>query len=649
MEDCEYAAPRCAPATARGSWDIAGARRGYNGGGGGGGGGVRTVGELYRGVGGGGARKGRGFRRPLRRLAAGGLFYTAVLAYAGFAAWQAFTGTAESEDDSLRVGGRSLLSGGGACGSAYDMWGGKKAIVDDKFYIAYLFGILYMFVGIAIICDDYFVGSLEAICEKLELPEDVAGATFMAAGSSAPELFTSLMSLITNAGNEIGISAIVGSAVFNVLVIIGGTAMLAGQILVLDWRPVVRDVLFYLTSIGTTLLFLYDGEVFWWEGLISTALYGVYIFTMYYNEQLMDWMTNTFDKSSATVAPAPSAKDGASFEINAQSPPRSPIVLVPPRELSVQDYVDSSMAIWHAPGGSKPLVGAAKAFGSGVYVVMMAKRWRRKALDMALPIMTTHGTSYLQSSGEADGKFNVEKARRSIDEDSTESGADDKDDGSDKASSKGSDSDDEEEEKGSPFQLPESLADAPMWALCLPWNIVFYCTVPDCTRKGWEGFYLLSFLGSITMIGAISYCMVEWANLIGCAVDAPLAIMGTQVLAAGTSIPDALSSVLVARQGMGDMAVANAIGSNVFDIWLGLGFPWMIMLPFRKGGKVKLDTTELYPNIGILVGVLVLYFTSLKFAKFKLGMKLGAVYCVAYLGFTMWNVIGVWYMRVYDK
>jgi len=518
------------------------------------------VGELYRGVGGGGARKGRGFRRPLRRLAAGGLFYTAVLAYAGFAAWQAFTGTAESEDDSLRVGGRSLLSGGGACGSAYDLWGGKKAIVDDKFYIAYLFGILYMFVGIAIICDDYFVGSLEAICEKLELPEDVAGATFMAAGSSAPELFTSLMSLITNAGNEIGVSAIVGSAVFNVLVIIGGTAMLAGQILVLDWRPVVRDVLFYLTSIGTTLLFLYDGEVFWWEGLISTALYGVYIFTMYYNEQLMDWMTNTFEKSSATVAPAPSAKDG-----------------------------------------------------------------------------------------EADGKFNVEKARRSIDEDSTESGADDKDDGSDKASSKGSDSDDEEEEKGSPFQLPESLADAPMWALCLPWNIVFYCTVPDCTRKGWEGFYLLSFLGSITMIGAISYCMVEWANLIGCAVDAPLAIMGTQVLAAGTSIPDALSSVLVARQGMGDMAVANAIGSNVFDIWLGLGFPWMIMLPFRKGGKVKLDTTELYPNIGILVGVLVLYFTSLKFAKFKLGMKLGAVYCVAYLGFTMWNVIGVWYMRVYDK
>lgn len=47
-------------------------------------------------------------------------------------------------------------------------------------------------------------------------------------------------------------------------------------------------------------------------------------------------------------------------------------------------------------------------------------------------------------------------------------------------------------------------------------------------------------------------------------------------LLVGTSIPDALSSVLVARDGKGDMAVSNAIGSNVFDILLGLGFPWLL-------------------------------------------------------------------------
>lgn len=50
-----------------------------------------------------------------------------------------------------------------------------------------------MFAGIAIVCDDYFVPALELIVEKLGLSDDVAGATFMAAGSSAPELFTSVI------------------------------------------------------------------------------------------------------------------------------------------------------------------------------------------------------------------------------------------------------------------------------------------------------------------------------------------------------------------------------------------------------------------------------------------------------------------------
>ena len=39
---------------------------------------------------------------------------------------------------------------------------------------------------------------------------------------------------------------------------------------------------------------------------------------------------------------------------------------------------------------------------------------------------------------------------------------------------------------------------------------------------------------------------------------------------------DALSSILVARDGFGDMAVSNAIGSNVFDINLGIGLPFVI-------------------------------------------------------------------------
>ena len=68
--------------------------------------------------------------------------------------------------------------------------------------------LLLLLAAIAIICDDFFVPSLEAISEKLDLSEDVAGATFMAAGSSAPELFTSVAGV--GVESDVGIGTIVG-------------------------------------------------------------------------------------------------------------------------------------------------------------------------------------------------------------------------------------------------------------------------------------------------------------------------------------------------------------------------------------------------------------------------------------------------------
>lgn len=56
---------------------------------------------------------------------------------------------------------------------------------------------------------------------------------------------------------------------------------------------------------------------------------------------------------------------------------------------------------------------------------------------------------------------------------------------------------------------------------------------------------------------------------LGCILGIDKFTMGLVVIAAGTSVPDALGSVLVARDGFADMAVSNAIGSNVFDINLG--------------------------------------------------------------------------------
>jgi hypothetical protein len=74
--------------------------------------------------------------------------------------------------------------------------------IDVAMSPVWLFVVLYTFLGLAIICDDYFCESLDAISEALGLSEDVAGATFMAAGSSAPELFTALVTILITGGSE---------------------------------------------------------------------------------------------------------------------------------------------------------------------------------------------------------------------------------------------------------------------------------------------------------------------------------------------------------------------------------------------------------------------------------------------------------------
>ena len=74
----------------------------------------------------------------------------------------------------------------------------------------------------------------------------------------------------------------------------------------------------------------------------------------------------------------------------------------------------------------------------------------------------------------------------------------------------------------------------------------------------------MTFISAIIWVGIYSYLMVWWATEVGCALGIPDAVMGLTFLAAGTSVPDLLTSVIVARQGKGDMAVSSSIGSNIF-------------------------------------------------------------------------------------
>ena len=460
-----------------------------------------------------------------------------------------------------------LASASGACAAnpapAWIVRGG---------WVLYALAILYLFLGVAVTCDDFFAPSLERVCERLKLSEDVAGATFMAAGSSAPELFTSTMSLVSrNATNELGVATIVGSAVFNILVIVAASVACANKPLALDPRPVKRDCAFYAAAIATVMGVMADGVVHWYEGLASVAMYGGYVYYL-------------VRQNRARVEPDAASVSGASVS-GGGFPEKQPL----DRRLS-----DDAPPSTPGPEGNP---------GRDVE--------RGAAMDSASVAIVAFGP----------GEGASAKARRDETDDDVSSSA-------------------------HPSRWA-AFANALSSALCAPWYLALRATCPDVSDDARAHLYLVAFFSSVVWISVISYGMVESASALGCALKVPEVVMGTLVLAAGTSVPDALSSVAGARAGQGDMAVANAVGSNVFDVWLGLGLPWLLVLPGRGGSEAVGAGGALWPSVVLLAAVLAGYYGTLLANGFTLRKRHGVGFLVAYVAFVAYSVAGVWWADLY--
>jgi sodium/potassium/calcium exchanger 4 len=463
--------------------------------------------------------------------------------------------------------------------------------------------VIYLFIGIAIVCDDFFVASLESICAALGLSDDVAGATFMAAGSSAPELAASAMSLINSSSdNALGVGTIVGSAVFNILVIIGTTVIFAGQSLKLDWKPMARDCTFYAAAICGIVGTFRDGKVDWWEGLIYVLLYSIYIAFMWKNVYFMNILDKKFGDYLGRSVVEEKMEQGEATEMS--TAPSSVVAGGPPASKSPTSELSITAAYF---------VGfAAQRFKAG-----LSKREPRKALSAGQLLKIRRQTEKVT--------WNHHHVKNSDNCEST----------------------DGDDEDSSPFKLPAAWKDRPIWALSLPWYCAYTLTIPPCHTPKWKEWYFVSFMISIGWIGLISHFMVEWCARIGCILGIPAVVMGTTVLAAGTSIPDALSSISVAKDGFADMAVANAVGSNVFDIWLGLGLPWLCYLSWQTPNYILVSTTELLPSSLILLAVLVFYISTVAMRGFTLSKQMGYIYLGMYGIYAFYNILVVWVLDVY--
>lgn len=136
---------------------------------------------------------------------------------------------------------------------------------------------------------------LEATSERLakhyRLSPVVQGSLVTAIGSSFPELSTTVLSTLLHGAFDLGVAAIVGSAIFNILVIPALSSIAAGH-MHSEWKLVVKDMQFYLISIIALLLVfslsvIYNpvegavpiqGTVTWSLALFPLLLYLLYLY-----------------------------------------------------------------------------------------------------------------------------------------------------------------------------------------------------------------------------------------------------------------------------------------------------------------------------------------------------------------------------------
>jgi Ca2+/Na+ antiporter len=186
----------------------------------------------------------------------------------------------------------------------------------------------------------------------------------------------------------------------------------------------------------------------------------------------------------------------------------------------------------------------------------------------------------------------------------------------------------EEAEEALSIEWPDNTRERIIYILTAPVVILLYFTVPDVRRPSQRKYFPFTFLMSIVWIGIYSYFMVWWATLLGKAATIPDEVMGLTFLAAGTSIPDLLTSVIVARQGFGDMAVSSSIGSNIFDVLIGLPIPWLFYAITHEGYVCVMADT-LFLSVLILFAMLVCVITIIAGSGWKMTRTLGySMFCL---------------------
>lgn len=192
------------------------------------------------------------------------------------------------------------------------------------------------------------------------------------------------------------------------------------------------------------------------------------------------------------------------------------------------------------------------------------------------------------------------------------------------------------EEPHSVFEMPSSAVGRCVFVVSIPIKVLLYLTVPDCRRARWRKWVIVTFILSLVWLSLFSYLMVWMITIIGYTLHIPDTIMALTFVAFGVSLPDVISSLIVVREGLGDMAVSNAVGSNVFDILICLGLPWLLKCGLG-GFKVPVQVYSeglLYSTLTLLLTVVFLL-ASTHVNGWRLTKRYGIALMIVYVIFNV--------------
>ena len=140
-----------------------------------------------------------------------------------------------------------------------------------------LLNILFIVVGIALVLwgADRLTDGAVAVAEKMKMPQVVIGLTIVAMGTSMPEFCVSLISALKGT-TDLAVGNIVGSNIFNALLIVGVSALVA-PMTILE-TTVRKDIPFALVASALLLIMCLAGNI---SRLNAGVLFAMFLVFMY--------------------------------------------------------------------------------------------------------------------------------------------------------------------------------------------------------------------------------------------------------------------------------------------------------------------------------------------------------------------------------